>query len=262
MSGTFKGQVTMKKNRKGVMKKTMTLPASFMKTAVTKIVKNQIARASENKQVGWWVESNTQHNSGISSADCVPLVQQIGQGITAQTRVGDRVKPKSLKLKGVLSFNPDDCNTSQNIYARVLILAQKNIKTGSAVLAGGVDSARLLKPSLVATPETSFAGATMDINTLVNTDLFRVYMDKTIKFAVSVVTGGGREAMPLYSARWSKTFKQLPASFTYDQGNGDWANNFAPFLAIGYAYSDGTAPDTITTKLVSNVLSVLDYEDA
>lgn len=262
MSGTFQGKVTMKKNSKGVMKKTMTLPASFMKTAVTKIVKTQIARATENKQIGWQVESNTQHNSPIGAADCVPLVQEITNGVTAQARVGDRVKPKSLKVRGILSFNPDDCNTSQNIYARVLILAQKNIKTGQAVSAGGVDTGRLLKPSLVGAPETAFAGATMDLNTPVNTELFRVYMDKVIKFTVSTVSGGGREAMPLYSARWSKVFKQLPASFTYDQGNGDWANNFAPFLAIGYAYSDGTAPDTITTKLISNVLSVLDYEDA
>lgn len=260
------GPITTKKGRKGKVIRSMALPAGYLsqptKSAVTKIVKAQIAREAENKQIGWAVELDTQHNSAISSADCYPLVQQISQGITAQSRVGDRLKPKSLKVRGVLSFNADDCNISQNIYARVVILAQKNIKVGSAVSGGGVDANRLLKPSLVGTPETQFAGNTMDLNTPINTELFRVYMDKTIKFAVSVVTGGGREAMPLYSARWSKTFKQLPASFTYDQGNGDWANNFAPFVAVGYAYSDGTAPDTVTTKLIHNVLSVLDYEDA
>jgi len=191
-------------------------------------------------------------------------VQTISQGVTAHTRIGDRIKPKSLRIKGVLSFNPDDCSTSQNIYARVLILSQKNIKVGSAVSAGGVDSGSLLRTDDPTAPEVPFSGDTMDLNTPVNTDLFRVYMDKTIKFAVSVVTGGGREAMPLYSARWSKTIKSgsLPASLTYDQGNGDWANNFAPFIAVGYAYSDGTAPDTVTTKLISNVLSTLAYEDA
>jgi len=115
---------------------------------------------------------------------------------------------------------------------------------------------------LVATPEIPFSGNTMDLNTPINTELFRVYMDKTVKLTASLVTGGGREAMPLYSARWSKLIKTMPTSFTYDAGNGDWANNFAPFLAIGYAYSDGSTPDTVTTKLVSNVLSVLDYEDS
>jgi len=235
-----------------------------LKEAVTQIVKTQIARNAENKQVGWEVESDVQHNSGIGAADCVPVVQQITQGVTAYQRLGDRVKPKSLRLKGVISWNSDDCNTTQNIYARILILSQKNIKTGAAVAGGGVDTARLLKPSIAATPEIPFSGNTMDLNTPVNTELFRVYMDKTVKLTASLVTGGGREAMPLYSARWSKLFKStnLPASFTYDAGNGDWANNFAPFMAIGYAYSDGSTPDTVTTKLISNVLAVLDYEDA
>jgi len=236
--------------------------AMVPKETIQGIVNRTIARNAENKQIGWTTELNVQHNSGITSGDCVPLVQQIRTGATAQNRIGDRVKPKSLRVKGVLSFNADDCSTSQNIYARVLILAQKNIKTGAAVAAGGVDTSRLLKTSIDGLPESAFAGNTIDLTTPVNTELFRVYMDKTVKFAVSVVTGGGREAMPMYSARWAKTFKALPASLTYDQGNGDWANNFAPFLAIGYAYSDGTAPDTITTKLISNVLSVFDYEDA
>lgn len=229
-----------------------------------KIVKAQIARETENKQVGWVVELNTNHNSPIGAADCVPIVQQIATGTTAQSRIGDRIKPKSLRVKGLLSFAPDNCTTSQNVYARVLVLAQKNIKVGSGVSAGGVDVGHLLKTSLAALPESGFGGNTIDLNCPVNTELFRVYMDKTIKFAVSTTTAGGVEAMPLYSARWSKTFKKgtLPTGFTYDSGNGDWANNFAPFVAIGYAYSDGTAPDVLTTKLVSNIFSVLDYEDA
>jgi len=254
-----KGKVTTKKPRRVVR---AMVPKETVKQIAKTEAKRMIARSNENKQIGWPVELNVQHNSGIGAADCVPLVQQISQGVTAQSRTGDRLTPKSLRIRGVLSWNADDCSTSQNIYARIIIASQKNIKTGAAVAGGGVDAARLLKPSLVATPESAFAGNTMDLNTPINTELFRVYMDKVVKLTVSVVTGGGREAMPMYSARWSKTFKQLPASFTYDAGNGDWANNFAPFLAIGYAYSDGSNPDTVTTKLVSNVLSVLDYEDA
>jgi len=260
--------VVAMKTKKGKTKNTMVIPAAAVakQETVKQIAKTEakkaISRANENKQVGWQVESNTQHNSAISSADCYPLVQQIGTGTTATRRQGDRITPKSLVVRGVLSWNADDCNTSQNIYARIIIASQKNIKTGSAVAGGGVDAARLLKPSLDSAPETQFAGATMDLNTPINKELFRVYMDKIVKLTVSVVTGGGREAMPLYSARWTKVFKKLPSSFTYDAGNGDWANNFAPFVAVGYAYSDGSSPDTTTTKLIHNVLSVLDYEDA
>lgn len=229
---------------------------------VTALVKKEIARTSENKLIGWRVEDDTQHNSPIGAADCYPLLQTISQGVTSQSRLGDKIKPKSLKVKGVLSYQPDTCSTSQNIYARIVILAQKNIKTGSAVAGGGVDAGHLLRPGLVGAPETSFDGTTEALTYPVNRDLFRVYMDKIVKLTPSLVTGGGREAMPLYSTRWAYNFKSLPAGLSWDAGNGDWANNFAPFLAVGYAFSDGSAADILTTRLIHNVTSILEFEDA
>lgn len=226
------------------------------------VMRRMISKDAENKHIGWNVENNVQHNSAIGSADCEPLVQEIAQGLTSQSRVGDRVKPKSLKVSGVVSFNPDDCTTSQNIYARVVIVAQKNIKVGSQVTGGGVDAAHLLRPGLLATPEKAFQGNTIDLNYPINKDLFRVYYDRTFLLSSGVVTGGSVETQPLYSKRWSYRFKQLPASLTYDAGNGNWANNFAPFVAIGYAFSDGSSPDTITTRLISNTYSLLEFEDA
>lgn len=220
-----------------------------------------ISRQSENKHIGWNIESNVQHNSAISGTDCVPVVQEIAQGVTAQSRQGDRVKPKSLKVSGVVSFNPDDCTSSQNIYVRVVIAAQKNIKVGSAVT-GGVDTAHLLRPGLAALPEKQFQGSTMDLNYPINKDLFRVYYDRTFKLSSGNIVSGSVETMPLYSKRWSFRFKQLPAALTYDTGNGDWANNFAPFMACGYAFSDGTTPDFGTTRLITNTYSLLEYEDA
>jgi len=226
-----------------------------------------IAKDAENKVVGHQVENSVSHNSPIGPADCAFIVPEIdpidaSAGSTAQQRMGDRIKPKSLKVKGVLSWAPDDCNTLQNIYARVMILSQKDIKVGTTIAAGGVDTSHLLRPALPGADQTAFKGDTADLNYSVNSDKFKVFMDKTIKLTCSNVGLGGREAMPLYSARWSYTFKSLPSNFSFDAGNGDWVNNFAPFLAIGYAYSDGTAPDTITTKLVSNVYSKLEFEDS
>lgn len=221
-----------------------------------------IARQSENKAVGWNVEANVQHNSAISSGDCEPLVQQIVAGTSAQQRIGDRIKPKSLKVKGVVSFNSDDCTTSQNIYVRVVIASQKNIKVGSDVAGGSVDALRLLRPALAGSDMVQFTGTTEQLNYPINKELFRVYYDRTFKLSSGVVTGGSVETQPLYSKRWSYRFKQLPSALTYDDGNGDWANNFAPFVAIGYAFSDGSSPDTLTTRIISNTYSLLEYEDA
>lgn len=221
----------------------------------------------ENKFIGWSVESNVLHNSAIGTADCVPLVQQIAQinastANSAQLRQGDRISPKSLTVRGVVSLT-NSINTPQNFYVRIVIASQKSIKVGSQVTGGLVDTDRLLRPGIAGsgTDTEPFQGRTMDLNFPINRELFRVYYDKIHKVTGEYVSPTSGD-MPLYSFRWAYTFKDLPKAFTYDEGNGDWCNNFAPFLALGYAYSDGTSPDTVSTRIISNTHSMLSFEDA
>jgi len=233
-----------------------------MRKAVTAVAKSVLSRAAENKVIASLVESNVQHNFPIGPADCEPLIPEISQGPMANQRIGDRLKPKRLTVKGVVSLNPQQGWAAQgDIYGRILILAQKDLKVGSQILASDVDSAHLLRPALAtgSTDEAAFDGNTCDLLYPVNTEKFRVYMDKTFKFAIT--KEDAVENMVRYSHRWSYTFKQLPASLTYDEGNGDWANNFAPFVCMGFAYSDGQAPETIQTKFISNTYAHLEYED-
>jgi len=231
-------------------------------------VRRILSRNAENKLIGKQVEANVLHNSAISSADCEPVIMEVEQmtttsgSSTAQLRVGDRITPKALKVKGLLSLNFDVTPpmSRADIYARVIIASQKDVKTGAQVLAGNVDTAALLRPGFGATADqVPFNGHPQELMYDINKDKFRVYMDKIIKFTQVAETSV--EAIPRYSARWSYTFKQLPANLTYDENNGDWCNNFAPFVAIGYAYSDGQAADTVGTKLRSNIYSQLQFED-
>lgn len=233
------------------------------------MVRKMIARHAENKVVGWEIEKNVYHNSAIGPADCVPVLQDIVPidstgGNTANQRMGDKVSPKSLTVKGFVSFGPSTANTAQPIYVRILILSQKNIKVGTQVQGGAVDTDRLLRPGLagVGSDQVAFDGQTQTALYPINKDLFRVYMDKTIKLSSGLVTGGSVEQMPLYTARYSYTFKKLPSTLSYDEGNGDWANNFAPFIAIGYSYGDGTSPDVISSRVVHNCFAQLQFEDA
>lgn len=237
------------------------------KAGITDLVKTLLGRKTENKAVGWKVEDSVSHNSPIGAADCYPLVQQIGQldvsgGInSAVQRIGDKIQPKSLRVKGVVSIKTDQ-NTIQNLYVRVLILAQKDIKVGSQVSGGSVNANALLRPmfnTAAGADQAAFGGTTQNLLQPVNTDLFRVYYDKIHK--VCPASNATVENV-MGSFRWGYDFKQLPANLTYDEGNGDWANNFAPFIALGYAYADGTAPDTATTRIVSNTYSLLTFEDA
>lgn len=229
------------------------------------LVKQMIGRNLQNKRVGFQIEQSVNHNSAISGADCEPIVGEIlpindnSTQNTGSMRVGDRITPKSLTVRGVVSLNPGNAgSTQQDIYVRVVVAAQKSIKVGSQVLAGSVDANRLLKPGFAANDQVPFTGATEELSYPINTDAFKVYYDKVFKLHASI--NGGQ--FPAYSKRWSYRFKSLPTALTFDDGNGDWVNNFAPFVAIGYAYSDGTSPDVATTRLITQTTSFLDFEDA
>ena len=152
---------------------------------------------------------------------------------------------------------------SRAIYTHVsLLLRKKDIKVGSVVDTGGVDTGSLLRPGFdgAGLDQVAFTGLTQDLTYPVNRNKFHVYYDKVFKFGMTKSLS--QDTWTNYSHRWSYTFKKLPASLTFDEGNGNWANNFAPFITIGYAYSDGTSPDVLQTKLISNTFSQLTFEDA
>lgn len=230
------------------------------------MVRRMISKKAENKLIGNLVEDEVLHNSAIGSADCEPIVPEIApldaaSGSTARQRVGDRISPKRLTVQGIVSLNlSSPPNGHSDIYARVIIAAQKDVKTGSAILGGGVSANTLLRPGYGATAnEVAFGGNTADLFYDINRDKFKVYMDKVIK--LTQVGEGSVEANGRYSAPYFYVFKDLPASLTFDEENGNWPNNFAPFVAVGYSYSDGTAPDTVATKVMYTCYSQLQFED-
>jgi len=228
------------------------------------VVRRMISKKAENKLIGNLIEDEVDHNSAISAADCEPIVPEIAPldastGSTARQRVGDRITPKYLKVDGVVSLNSSAVGRS-DIYARIIIASQKDVKTGSAILGGAISANTLLRPGYGATAnEVQFGGNTADLLYDVNRDKFKVYMDKTVKLCQ---TGEGSvEANDRSSIYYTYTFKDLPASLTFDEENGNWPNNFAPFVAVGYAFADGTAPDTLTTRLTHTCYSQFSFED-
>lgn len=243
--------------------------ADTTRAGVLAIVRKMIDKKIQDKRVGLQVESNVLHNSPIGPADCRPLIPQIAPidaalGNTDQQRLGDKIRPKSMRVRGILALSPDNQTSTQTLFVRVLLLAQKDIKVGSQVAAGSVDTTHLLSPDYNTAPgadQVAYTGSTPSTFRPVNTDKFRVYYDKVFKLCPATNATVQNE---MNCVRWSHTFKKdaLPASFTYDNGNGDWVNNFAPFLAIGYAYADGSAPDMIISKVVSHCDSYLTFEDA
>lgn len=233
-----------------------------VRKAVTRVANEAVSRKAENKMVGSMVEDNVLHNSAISAADCEPVIIEVSQGTDNRSRIGDRISPRYLSVKGMVSLNlTSPPVTRSDIYVRVLILSQKDVKTGAQVLAGAVDAGALLRAGFGGgADQIPYSGDPENTLMPVNREKFRVYMDRIIK--LSQVAEGGVEQISRYSGTFSYTFKKknLPKFLTYDENNGDWANNFAPFIAVGYAYSTG-APDAVNTKLNTHIYSQLSFED-
>lgn len=230
-----------------------------MKAQMTTIAKRVTARAIPNKVVGFVVENQTLHNSALLGPDMYPIVQQIATGVNQWEREGSRIKPKSLVVRGVLTQKPDYPDT-QALYVRIVIAQQKTVKTVANY--NDLDPQHLLKANIGPGPqELPFSGNHIELNYPINRDLFRVYMDKIVLLTPTESAPAG-DPRTGSTKRWSYRFKQLPSTLTFDQGGGDFVNNFAPFCAIGYAYANGTAPDVVNTRVLHSVFSQLTFEDA
>lgn len=229
------------------------------KAQMIKLVRTLIDKNAENKQIGWRVEQ-TSHNQPITAGDCYNIIGAIPESLTGEGRIGDKIKPKSLVVRGCVGLDPLFQADTRPFYVRVIIATQKDIKVANGTL-GNVDVAHLLRSSDVGAPEVPFTGNRLEMTYPVNDNKFRVYMDKTYLICPTSSASG----FPLNKSQFvfTKVFSQLPANLSFDQGNGDYCNNFAPFIAIGYAYTNGSLPDPATTTRVStSVHAQLTYEDS
>lgn len=228
------------------------------KAQVLKLVRTLIDKNSENKEIGWRVEQAS-HNSAITAADCYSILGAIAEGTSGETRLGDRIKPKSLVVRGCIGLDPLYQPDTKPMYVRIIIATQKDIKVAGST-AGNVDTAHLLRSGDVGAPEVPFNGNRLELTYPVNDNKFRVYMDKTYLLCPTSAASG----FPLDRSQFvfTKVFKKLPASLSYDAGNGDYNNNFAPFIAIGWAYTDGSAPSTTLTRVNTAIHAKLAFEDS
>jgi len=218
-----------------------------------------IGKEAENKTRGFNVESNVVHNSTITDGDVVPILGSIPEGTSSNQRLGDRVKPKSLVVRGVLGLNPEQNPDTKPMIATVMILSCKDKKTNAQV-AAGAGTADLLKPNIGGTEQVNWDGSTLRSTYPINVEKFKVHYAK--QFRISPASAGG-ENRERDAVKWKYSFKSMPASLTWDEGTGDDCNNFAPFLVIGWCYTDGSATGApALTRLISNVSSVFSYEDA
>lgn len=233
-----------------------------MAKEVTKIVNRVLDRKIEDKHIIFRLDDLTPHNSAISvPGDVVPLIQQIAVGAGSEGRIGDRITPKSLRVSGVVSLDDADAILQyEPLTVRIVAYRQNDVNVGSAN--AQVDTASLFRDTQGGTGARGFTGIPSDLLVPMNDDKFRKIFDRQYTLYPQVTAAGASLVpMPGYQRKYSFKVK-LPKQLKYDNATGDWANNFAPFMSIGYAYCGNRAPDTITTLIRNTAVAHLQYEDA
>jgi len=266
---TRRGAVLRATSKKSVDVKLTTSKPLRMKTAIAKMVKQQISKAAEDKFAGiTW--TNAFNSTVGSSSECYPLVPDIAPGTGDNQRIGDKVKGKYLYVKGFVQWNGAFMRSSQYgppCTVRAMVLSQKNIKVASAVQSS-VDVAHLLKDNVSTGVARSYGGGMFDNLAPINKDLFRVHLDKKMRLnyqtAQTVPVGGvspewqsGNNLTKYFSCRI-----KVPNTLTFDDGNINVPNNFAPFFCFGAVADDNSGPFLVGTPWEVNVQSILYYEDS
>lgn len=231
-----------------------------MAKEVKKIVDKVLDRKIEDKKVIFSIENAVNHNSAIGSGDIRPILQQIGQSLTGAGRVGDRIRPKYLRVRGMVSLS-NTYGGTQVVPIRVRIIAfkQNDIKVGSA--STSVDTSSLLRAVGGGGTAQAFSGNVQDLLLPVFDDKFSVLFDRQVTLTPAL--RGGPSSEPWTGHHYAYSFRvKCPAQLKYDVATGDWANNFAPFMAVGYAYPSGSSPDVLNLLITHTATSELTYEDA
>lgn len=247
-----------KKARKGAKTARMSGPV------VAKI--NQIVnRRLETKYVSCTPENVIYHNSAIANGDQYRVLPYLIQDGSELGRIGDRVEPVSLTMKGQVSISPGS-NTTRPLMVRILVLQLKNAHDWPTAqtnwAAGAFNSLLKYNFESAGTENQSFNGSSTDLYVPVNKDLFDVLGERFVKLnphtSASAVEGAQINSL-------AKNFNmkiRTPAHLRYTNKGVQYPENFAPFISVGYSYMDGSQPDTVTQEIVVTAISHLYYKDA
>lgn len=226
------------------------------------LVKRIVARGRENKMVGRRVWNAKEVTPGITAGDSV--CPEILKGTEEFQRIGDRVQPKWLGVRGTIAVKYDQNNRTDTIHARVMIVRMKQVDKNTESLAQFAAGANtLLKTNLaVGSSQVGYAGAVLNNVYPINTDSFRVLYDKVFALGPATYGMGGTQQPSNFGSvvRFSAKLP-LPSSLSFDDSSNQ-AQNYAPIILIGYTYPDGRPLVEGEKMLIADAYSRLVFEDA
>lgn len=230
--------------------------------AVAKVVK-RVIRSQEEKKYQQ-LTATYDFNGGISGTnEWYNPIPVVNQGVGAFQRDGNVIKPASLDMTWHVSLGTGvarSCDDTVVLY----LFKLKNARSYADMVNRGSAGAFLDKGSAGL---TSFTGLLTDVACPINNDGFTLIMKKVFKLNKGIGnlngdTGTYQGAGGITSKRINYKIKTLP-QFMYQQGNTDGLpENYGLCWALGYAKSDGSAPDVLFQDVRVDFVSNLYYTDA
>lgn len=202
-----------------------------------------------------------------------PLLPAISQGVNSNERVGDKIRPKRMRVDFTIT-TVNDTDSSLDVLLRLLVLEDKSIKSTLDLLPiAGTQPGTPITTDLLqyGSQLAGYTGIPTDDMARVNTERYTVLKD--IRRELIKGMGQGPTNANTYLGTQAfisgqQTYKvsvviPTPAVLKYSKSLDTFPTNFAPFFAVGYVQPDGlAAPVSLTQRVAVNFITHLDYEDA
>jgi len=232
---------------------------------LTQIIKKVIASQVETKYIARDVLFNTSFNSPVvSTSELYSCIPAMAQGTTSSTRDGQKVSPKTCRIRGTIALASDD--KTADIVAYMYVFTSKKFKNYDSLIASFNVNEMLDDGQSGTTSPTGQALVALypvekEQITLLSKKQF--HLQKGFGFQNSGGSsdngvGGGSSTLRNFDIKI-----KCPAHLMYsDQTTPSHATNFAPVVCFGYYHTDGTSPDILNQAIVVNMRSELYYDDA
>lgn len=225
------------------------------------LVKRIVHRGRENKFRGMRALAAQPITPAITQA--WGLLPPLDKGVEDFQRIGDKVQPKSLTLKGTISIDHNANLMSDSVHVRVLVLrvreAQKNT---DAITKFAAKAGTLLQTNFgVGNSLAGFTGNVFNTFYGVNTDSFRALKDRVYELNPAFYVAGFPQPSNFRSVKRISMSIPLPSSLMYSDDSNE-AQNYAPIICIGYTYPDGRPIEAGEQRVVADIYTKIVYEDA
>lgn len=270
---------TIVKGRKKIMVKVPSKKVKITKTVSVKpmkdtakaqvisLMRKMISRSEETKMRCSGVWAGVQFNSAISGvADCYKALPDVVDGTANFNRIGERIKPKALVLRGTVAINYTQPNSIAP-EVHLFVVSHKSKKSYSALnAASGAGYSEIVDNLYDFGNGTNgpFDGTVPPTLYPLNTKTLRILAHKKLDLAVSTqASTSNRESSSDRRQRRFTIKLKVPSVLTYDESiDTSYPTNYAPVLMLGFTYPDGQSPSVIVTPVLASCTFTLLYDDA